>query len=847
MKKVSGNQWKITMICLFAMIVAVPYIVAQDIGWIDELKEDFEIDFPVGKWDRVVESGDYAWGRSNHTAASGVNSIWCARKAFNGAPTRTPNGNYANNMSTYAIYGPIDMRNCTQATISFYMWHLITDNDKLKFLVDVGNGWEGYTYSGNSEGWKRMEFDLSNGPWGNALWKRDVYIAFKFSSDAAGAATGAFIDSVTIRKYFTGWPDLAFSQFGFSPQSNQKGDAFFIQGSITNPQTNPAQSTQMDVVISADNIIDTQVDLILGKVDVPALETGEVFSFTERFFAPLALPAGDYYIAGILDPQNNISEDDETNNLVIADSKITLTPYSGWDVVLDEGFEGDFPSAGWTQTPGAGNYSWDNTTFKSFEGGASLWCNGANYNGVPNVYPANGYALNSDAWALYGPFNLTDVDKADLSFAFWQKVNDGSDKMKVLVSFGQGWQGYEFNVPTDGWHYHQLDLMAWPGWGSLKGLNIHVAFNFVSNNQGNDTGTFVDKVMIRRQYEKPDLIVSEIAATPVMLAPGESFTVNSKVKNVGSAASAAETEVKVYLSTDATITDADVLIGTNTVPVLDINAEAAFTNTGAMAAGQAEGTYYVGAIVDPANAVDENAENNNTGVAPAVTVKIPVPDLTCTAIAGSPSSLSAGSTLQASATVANQGDGDAGASQVKLLLSSDQTIDAGDVEIAIVDVAALAAGASQNCTAEYVLPQGQAAGNYYVCAVVDVANSVAESNEGNNEAVAANAVTVTGGGTAVDSEIAPEDYALYQNYPNPFNPETTIRYALPNRADVRIAVTNVHGQTIRVLVNESVEAGTYDVVWNGTNQNGDKVASGVYFYSITSGSFREIRKMVLVQ
>jgi hypothetical protein len=102
------------------------------------------------------------------------------------------------------------------------------------------------------------------------------------------------------------------------------------------------------------------------------------------------------------------------------------------------------------------------------------------------------------------------------------------------------------------------------------------------------------------------------------------------------------------------------------------------------------------------------------------------------------------------------------------------------------------------------------------------------------------------------TETIPREYALSQNYPNPFNPSTSIEFSLPFTSDVRLTVYNLLGQIVTELVNEEIIAGNYSVVWNGTDNNGLKVSSGVYLYKMqatgTNGNeFRQIRKMVLLK
>jgi len=93
----------------------------------------------------------------------------------------------------------------------------------------------------------------------------------------------------------------------------------------------------------------------------------------------------------------------------------------------------------------------------------------------------------------------------------------------------------------------------------------------------------------------------------------------------------------------------------------------------------------------------------------------------------------------------------------------------------------------------------------------------------------------------------PADYALYQNYPNPFNPSTTIEYRLPEAGYVQIEVYDMSGRMVRSLVNGNVQAGLHSVAWDGSNDRGDRVASGVYAYRLTAGNYHAVRKMVLLR
>jgi hypothetical protein len=101
--------------------------------------------------------------------------------------------------------------------------------------------------------------------------------------------------------------------------------------------------------------------------------------------------------------------------------------------------------------------------------------------------------------------------------------------------------------------------------------------------------------------------------------------------------------------------------------------------------------------------------------------------------------------------------------------------------------------------------------------------------------------------TGVGSGLPALTNQLYQNYPNPFNPTTTIRYSVADPGDVEIVVFNVRGQRVRTLVNKTSPPGHYRAVWDGRNDAGYPVASGVYFYRFRAPGYRDVKKMVVLK
>ena len=100
--------------------------------------------------------------------------------------------------------------------------------------------------------------------------------------------------------------------------------------------------------------------------------------------------------------------------------------------------------------------------------------------------------------------------------------------------------------------------------------------------------------------------------------------------------------------------------------------------------------------------------------------------------------------------------------------------------------------------------------------------------------------------------VAPRETALLANYPNPFNPETWIPYRLAEASDVTLTIYDIAGGLVRRLEIGHQRAGYYTnrgsaAYWDGRNDGGESVASGIYFYELATPSFRDLRRMVIVK
>ena len=103
------------------------------------------------------------------------------------------------------------------------------------------------------------------------------------------------------------------------------------------------------------------------------------------------------------------------------------------------------------------------------------------------------------------------------------------------------------------------------------------------------------------------------------------------------------------------------------------------------------------------------------------------------------------------------------------------------------------------------------------------------------------------GSLRLDQDLIPNEFILYNNYPNPFNPSTEIKFSLPSIEKVNLKVYDLLGNLVKEMVNEKLNPGQYNYQWTGTNQHGNGVSAGMYFYRIQAGKYNSTKKMVLLK
>jgi len=131
------------------------------------------------------------------------------------------------------------------------------------------------------------------------------------------------------------------------------------------------------------------------------------------------------------------------------------------------------------------------------------------------------------------------------------------------------------------------------------------------------------------------------------------------------------------------------------------------------------------------------------------------------------------------------------------------------------------------------------------------ATPVSVGDEGNFSVASVDVELMPMSTTSVEDDVdvlsIPNEFELMQNYPNPFNPTTTIRYALPKASHVTLKIYNLRGELVNTLVNGYQTAQNHQVVWNGDNEAGQKVAAGVYLYHLQAGSYQQTMRLILLK
>ena len=236
-----------------------------------------------------------------------------------------------------------------------------------------------------------------------------------------------------------------------------------------------------------------------------------------------------------------------------------------------------------------------------------------------------------------------------------------------------------------------------------------------------------------------DLAIQGASAQPLAIVPGSSMSVNCTIYNL-SGNTAQSSSVGYYLSTDATLSSTDLLLGNSVGSLLGVNQSSYRSATLTLPASTTPGSYYLLFAADYQNVVNESNENNNVASI-SVSVVAPSIDLLIQQPYVSTPNTAAGNPIGLSCYIANQGNTFANSSSVGYYLSTDATLDSNDALLTSTFGGQLTPIYTQTRSATTNVPPGTTPGSYYILFAADYQNIVAESNETNN--VSSVAITVS--------------------------------------------------------------------------------------------------------
>lgn len=266
--------------------------------------------------------------------------------------------------------------------------------------------------------------------------------------------------------------------------------------------------------------------------------------------------------------------------------------------------------------------------------------------------------------------------------------------------------------------------------------------------------------------------------------------------------------------------------------------------------GIPEGDYYLGIWVNKDKEIEEAVDNNNTGYDGLTTVHVwpPIPDLHADFLQVTDKT---GPEISFSYTIENFGTKDVNETRKdKYFL-----IQESPYEEYSIGTSTFTQNIPKNdyiTIQQTITVEGVPEGLYRLKVHVDWANDIAEAYEENNVHYYPGGyeIYIPPSSTDVeDEEVSqvPTSFKLHQNHPNPFNPETQISYELSETSHVRLSIYNLNGKQIKSLVNEVQQPGRYSYRWDGKDERGNDVVSGVYLCRLNSVGFQKTVRMVLIR
>lgn len=480
--------------------------------------------------------------------------------------------------------------------------------------------------------------------------------------------------------------DLAL-QNAQAPASVSTGSSLDLSVTVANLGTLATPASTVSFYLSDDASFDSGTDTLLGSSAIAALDASGTALAQLSLTYNSAYGLGNKYVLFVVDGDNQITESDETNNLLA--TPITVTEAVGPDLVVQSQ----------TATPT------DITVGDSFTLAASVVNTG-----------------NASSGSSVLRYYLSDDTILDANDQFL-----GGDAVSAL------------DINTSSPEDFTTTYSATWGTGTKYVLFVADGSDLVTETNETNNVSYVEINVSAPPVPGKDLVITEAAVstpTPGTVIYGETVDLTAVVKNQGTDATASS-QLTYYLSDDATLDGSDIVLGSSLVDGLTSNTTSPETFSFTYSDTYGSGTKYILFVADSDNTVGETDETNNISYV-ALQAVPPVtgpPDLVISDLTVNDTTLSPGNTLSFSVTIANQGGDQAGSSFVGYIISDDTTFSfLDDVFLTDAAVSSLNAGDSTTLTYSTTYDASWGTGTKYVLVISDFYQSITEADETNNQA-----------------------------------------------------------------------------------------------------------------
>ncbi len=607
------------------------------------------------------------------------------------------------------------------------------------------------------------------------LPEMDETVVLKINSDPAYIVSGTDAATVTIISDEL-VSDLTISALS-APAMVGQGQSFDIMDTIKNVGKGAADPSLTQYYLSANSALDP-LDALIGSREVPALASGASNSGSTPFTIPQDTVAGTWYIIAKADALEVVVETSETNNTYARSIKIgadltissLLSPATagpGQSIVVTEttrNVGGGPAEPSVTQIYLSANNTLDPSD--TMIGGRSVntLAVGASSSGSTTVtIPSN---TPTATWYLIakadGEGTVAEISESNNTYGRSIKIGPDLDIISLTApaaaSVGQSIVVTETTKNVGGGvtdpSLTQFYLSANSSLDAtdtlLASRNVPALAAGVSSTASTTItippGTAVDSWYIiakadaggvvteisegNNTYSRlikigPDLTIASFT-TPTTGSAGQAIVISESIKNAGGGTTD-PSQTQFFFSDNGTLDASDIMIGSRNVPSLAAGATSSGSTTVVIPQGTATDTWYIIVKADATEIVTEISETNNIS---SRSIRIG-PDLTISSMSA-PTTAIAGQSIVVTETTKNVAGGIAGACLTKIYLSANTVLDANDILIGSRNVPALAAGAGSTGSTTVTIPQGTAAGTWYIIAKADAEGVVTEISESNN-------------------------------------------------------------------------------------------------------------------